>query len=296
MTNCKKKTTKKYKNRKSPSYPANECKNKIKVGNDKNKWKSIKNKNGVYRWVLQKKNINNNIIDITKFRGFKIIRNNSVIVPKKNKKHICTLNSKGTLYIKLSSKYVPKVNNLEININLKKIQFNDGGGYVILMFKHKFALYDIWYKDLKFSKMKIVKDLLLKYGNKKKYRRVGLIDSMKQTKDHHYGDLKILDMKMVKKMKKNNKYYLVWGQIWDTDYTGKSGIIVFKYDNHTNYSLYGTIYRSDGTILYEKDDDVISISNSYFGTGTGEDPVHVITKFRRGFKPPAGLPKAKLLK
>lgn len=41
---CYKQTTKKYTSpkRKSPSYPANECCGKTKVGNDGNKWKSVK--------------------------------------------------------------------------------------------------------------------------------------------------------------------------------------------------------------------------------------------------------------
>ena len=44
------KTTNKYKNRKSPPYPANNNKNKIKKGNDGLKYKSISDKNNVYRW------------------------------------------------------------------------------------------------------------------------------------------------------------------------------------------------------------------------------------------------------
>lgn len=48
---CTKQTTKKYINRSSPPYPANECKNKRKKGNDKSYYDSVKASNGVYRWV-----------------------------------------------------------------------------------------------------------------------------------------------------------------------------------------------------------------------------------------------------
>lgn len=49
---CKKQTTKKYLERASPAYPANDpdCQGKIKT-RDGVKYKSVPNKNGVYRWV-----------------------------------------------------------------------------------------------------------------------------------------------------------------------------------------------------------------------------------------------------
>lgn len=48
---CQKQTLKKYVARKSPPYPANECKEDIKIGNDGLYYKSQPNKNGIYRWV-----------------------------------------------------------------------------------------------------------------------------------------------------------------------------------------------------------------------------------------------------
>jgi hypothetical protein len=48
--NNHKKTLKKYKNRKSPPYPANENCNKTMVGNDGNKYISKVNKNNVCSW------------------------------------------------------------------------------------------------------------------------------------------------------------------------------------------------------------------------------------------------------
>jgi len=52
--NCVARTTKKYTNRPSPPYPANDCPGKTKKGNDGRKYKSIANKNGVYSWKVVK--------------------------------------------------------------------------------------------------------------------------------------------------------------------------------------------------------------------------------------------------
>lgn len=51
--NSNKKTNKKL-NRPSPSYPANDYCGKNKKGNDGNMYTSIKNKNGICRWVKLK--------------------------------------------------------------------------------------------------------------------------------------------------------------------------------------------------------------------------------------------------
>ena len=44
--------TKKYQSRSSPPYHAKDCKGEIKNGNDGKKWKSIPNKQMIYKWVL----------------------------------------------------------------------------------------------------------------------------------------------------------------------------------------------------------------------------------------------------
>lgn len=55
--NKNKKTQKKYKSRPSPAFPANVCKNKTKKGNNGKFFKSVADKNGVYKWtpVVKKK-------------------------------------------------------------------------------------------------------------------------------------------------------------------------------------------------------------------------------------------------
>ena len=47
---CKKSHTKKYKIRPGPPYPAQDCKSHVKKGNDKLYYKSVPDKNGVYKW------------------------------------------------------------------------------------------------------------------------------------------------------------------------------------------------------------------------------------------------------
>ena len=53
MTTCsKKQTTQKYTSRNSPAYPASECKNMKKKGNDGKFYKSTADKNGVFKWHI----------------------------------------------------------------------------------------------------------------------------------------------------------------------------------------------------------------------------------------------------
>lgn len=46
--------TKKYAERPSPAYPANQCCGENKVGNDGNMWTSVADKRGICRWVRTK--------------------------------------------------------------------------------------------------------------------------------------------------------------------------------------------------------------------------------------------------
>lgn len=47
---CKKSIDKKYKDRPSPPYPANDCKKQILEGNDGDEYISLPDKNGIYKW------------------------------------------------------------------------------------------------------------------------------------------------------------------------------------------------------------------------------------------------------
>ena len=54
---CDRQFTKKYVIRKSPAYPAQACRNTVKIGNDGHKYLSKRSCNGVYRWVLKSKSL-----------------------------------------------------------------------------------------------------------------------------------------------------------------------------------------------------------------------------------------------
>lgn len=47
---CVKQTTEKYRMRNSPPYPANQCHNHTKLGNDGQLYMSSPNRNGIYTW------------------------------------------------------------------------------------------------------------------------------------------------------------------------------------------------------------------------------------------------------
>ena len=57
MNDCKKNYTAKYRERNSPSFPANKCKDMKKKGNDGKMYHSVPSKNGVYRWVKVGSNV-----------------------------------------------------------------------------------------------------------------------------------------------------------------------------------------------------------------------------------------------
>ena len=83
--------------------------------------------------------------------------------------------------------------------------------------------------------------------------------------------------------------------------------MVLDYENTyfdgENYLLYGTItnkmygkQRLESKMSYGDPFSIISSDgkDGYFYTGTGIDPIHLITKIRKGFKLPKDLPKALL--
>jgi hypothetical protein len=68
---CKKSTLKKYRNRPSPPYPAQECRKQKKKGSDGKWYISIPDKSGVYRWKRElavKANTKMNTVKERKFR------------------------------------------------------------------------------------------------------------------------------------------------------------------------------------------------------------------------------------
>lgn len=73
MEQCKPSDLKKYTTRLGPPYPANDCPNQVKIGNDGKEYKSVSNKNGIFSWKEIKsenknshKNSNSNATNVSK--------------------------------------------------------------------------------------------------------------------------------------------------------------------------------------------------------------------------------------
>ena len=47
---CVRQFTKKYRERSSPAFPANQCRGSVKMGNDGHAYESTQNNNGIYTW------------------------------------------------------------------------------------------------------------------------------------------------------------------------------------------------------------------------------------------------------
>ncbi len=107
QSRCQQSKDKKYRDRPSPPYPANDCKNMKKKGNDGQEWISRSNKNGVYSWLIVKDE--SEVYDLTKFNNFKITRDNSTLIEKPAYKQVCELDSNGLLHIIMSSRYIRSI-------------------------------------------------------------------------------------------------------------------------------------------------------------------------------------------
>jgi|ETNvirenome_6_85_1030632.scaffolds.fasta_scaffold00148_32 hypothetical protein len=307
MLICKNDKTKKYKGTepspKGLGYCAHaEKTGTIKKGKNKEIWIIKKSSNGTKKWIKFYE-----IYDLTKIHQFHIIRSNSVIVAKKGKKQICTLDEKGNLYIKMSSKYVPSADSQIIELNIGKINItNEFNG---LEFKYKKICYHIYYNlsSKRSSKLiKIIDKIFDKYVKKLSSNKVWKLicsnDSNNITKEHHYGNLILFYPHMLKQMKKGKKYYIVWQQGWNSEYTGYYNIAVMDYidtrRSGSEVGIYGDIIQANGSIYGKKQYGIIHSYNSKepFVSHGGDDPVHLVTKWRKGFKPPSSLPKANLFK
>jgi hypothetical protein len=100
-------TAKKYTDRPSPPYKANDYKNEIKKGNDDNKYKSVKDSNGVYKWKL---------IDKPKYKKYYIHDNGSTNFLVED------YDNKVIIY-KITKDY--DNNTIEINKKIKEIKYQE---------------------------------------------------------------------------------------------------------------------------------------------------------------------------
>lgn len=253
-----------------------------------------------------KSNKTSGSFDLTKFKSFEIRRNNSLIASKKKGKLKCTIDSDGNLYLKFSSLYVPQIDGDVIEKNISSFEHAtvepfdaQDKKYVDLMFIDKNVMYSITFIDNDGTILKII-DKYIKKDQKFDANFAWTADTNPRILDHHYGDLILFTPNLLKDLEKGKKYYIVSGQHWDVDYDGKYSLSVLDYqgvhkeEDSEGYMLLGTIVSEayGKEQLHDEDKSFSMMSalsdNEYFSTGTGIDPVHLVTKFRKDFK----LPKA----
>jgi hypothetical protein len=210
---------------KFPPYYANDFPNKKMTGRDGNVWKSVKNKQHKYYWKLikstnKKKPI---IYNFGNYGNLIIKRNNSQIIPKKNTSSKITLDNRGHFHIKISSFYIKEANEV-ININARKLinlSYKIIKNILIISFYYKENLYEF---SIKFTKKyvlipSVIIDILLKC--KAKTPITNTIYNMDIIKSHHYGTLIKITKKIISKLDNTKKYYVIEGNKWYNDYTGK---------------------------------------------------------------------------
>ena len=92
---CVEKKTKKYQNRPSPPFPANECKRRVMKGNNGKTYKSVADKNGVYRWKLKVSSKKKKAVSAKKKKKA-VSAKKKKVVSKKNKKKKASTRRKKT--------------------------------------------------------------------------------------------------------------------------------------------------------------------------------------------------------
>jgi len=277
-----------------------------KKGNDGNMYIITKTKSGVKRWTKYKGSVNtNNTFVLSAIKNFydntrkkwniRCRRNNSDL--EVLSLHI---NSK-ELMIEFKNKIFTKTKKL-IKLSNLGIHISNGDSNIFLEIGHKDKTYN-YFIEIDATKLKntdILLNILSKYDKKKHYKH-GMVDGMQQdsldkTKGHHYGNLCLMTVKRIKKCKLGEKYYIVHGQLWNSDYTGKYSIKVIEYTGDWFDDLYVPFKyvgkgKNDFMVI-----NCVSKFDNFCSTGSGQDPVHFITKWNPKFKIPSTLPKAKLFK
>ena len=271
-------------------------------GNDGNMYIITITKSGIKRWTKLKNDndtfilspIKNYLGNSSKKWNIRCRRNNSeleVLSLQINSKELI-IEFKNKIFTKQTK--VIKLSNLGVNITNSVSSM-----YIEIGYKDKNYNYFIEMNATKLKNNDVLLDLLGKY-DKKKHFKSGMVDGMTQdymdkTINHHYGDLCLMTRKRIKKCKVGEKYYIVEGQAWNSDYTGKYSIRVIEYTGEWIDDIYAP-FKYVGK--YKKDFMWINCSSKFHNfcsTGGGQDPVHFITKWNPKFKIPSAQ-TAKLFK
>lgn len=241
--------------------------------------------------------MNENIkeFDFTKLKDFEININNSVLVLKDDFE--CKIKD-NKLYMKLSNEYLTEINKLIINIYFNKISNTlfietNNPDYSFIQF-----IYNNLYIQISFSynkkKDKNIINFLLNVSSNGKYFS---IDKILHNKIHHYGEMILLNIKNLLKLKTNKRYIIVYNNIWNIDYSGFSSLAVldyinFYYDKYLKKTIInGIIYliENNKLIQYNASEFMSTIINCkekdcFFGNGNLHYPIHLIIQFRKNIK------------
>jgi hypothetical protein len=238
---------------------------------------------------------------IVKLRNFEVNRNNSVIVPKANEYITLCITKCGHFHLILSSRYIPEADGVIISNHMSKMNMSISHakiGKIDISFMHKKSHYIV---SIGTRWRKRVIRLLNKY-NTTVFFGFNRMSSLPRTVQHHFGTLQLFTRDILRKLKVGEQYYLVCGMHWDRDYTGKLSIVVLHYgvpfiNPSTNCDIRGTI-----TSYHPKDNRYICTDpylrlneNDEFVTKYNPTHVHIVEKWRAGFRPPLGLVPAKTL-
>jgi hypothetical protein len=200
---------------------------------------------------------------------------------------IVKLYNNGRIYIKLSSKYIPKANNLVIDTNIKNLGtiFFDKQSFI--SFRYNKILYELYFNAGKRDMEMLIKinEIFKKYSKKLIEGYYEYLNYPQEINEHHYGDLILFKMSYLKKFKKGHRYYVVNG-----DYTGNHNIYVFEYnrDGDEDEENYGIMHYANG----KQGDALFNPDDIYADIRSGR--LYLVKKWRKGFVPPKSLPKAKL--
>lgn len=276
-----------------------------KKGNDGNIWIIAKDKNGVHRWkrLDNKKEKVDSGVEFYEFDKFAIFRNGSKITPKLKEKNIVKIINNDTLYIKMSSQYVPQADGQIIKMPLNKME---GIGTVMdpkdcqLVFKYGGIYYMLYlFLDQRKNGTEQVRTLLSKYEDEDIPGDL-YFDSMKIIPEHHYGTLLRLTNKIIRNLKSNTSYIIFQANMWFWDYFGKR-LETFDFKNLYDFIESGkkisdrTTWELPYSLIISQD-NYDSNDEGFFITGGGDDPIFIIYDWQKGFKPPKQVKKCKTLK
>jgi hypothetical protein len=145
---------------------------------------------------------------------------------------------------------------------------------------------------------------LNKFDNKKIIERLMDIPQMSNYNNifaiehnihHHFGEMFILNMENLKRIKKKSRYIIVYGKNWNIDYDGMNSLGIFDYNNYyfdkyqNKYVVDGIIYYIHNNKLMEKNASEFMFMNCskkkcYFSYPSDTFAIHIIVKLRKRIK------------